>query len=252
MDPLSLIGGIASAGAIVSCITKTVHDLATLCMRFKEAERTLNSIISELCVVGTALNELKTWLDRTRDHNVPSTLAQDLEMSLTACGNCITVLAEDVTEILGNSTESAPGFWVCAKAVWEDQVMKDHQMRLHHQVGALQLLLLAVNLQQPGQAAFIRQPKVRAKMQQIKDDAISLSIRARLRNSQHEALDTINERSTEGSINSAPRHPELDRELVETNVYQAHGAVALAKHAAFETSSGGRDVLPQTDVCQDR
>lgn len=256
MDPLSLIGGIASTGAIIGGITKTVHDLRTLREKFNEADSTLGAIITELCTVKAALYQIKDWTDYNKDGTVQKELAEALDVSLTGCKECLDLLAEEVTSMIGNSSQRGAELRMRVRTIWNEQMMKEHQSRLHNQMNALQLLLQAVQVRSlAGQAAFIRQPRARQVIQQVKDD--TSSIRTAKRDSsafqktygarEMTLKDSSNSsRTCAESIISAPCLPNLDRQIISTKVYQTHGVEAVAKHDEH-ASSNLRKAMPRIE-----
>jgi hypothetical protein len=139
MDPLSLIGGVSAAGAIIAAITKTVKNLNDARRTYDGADLTIQSLVYELTTIKFALNQIQEW---ARNH-VPSSptqreLIQGFKISLEGCRLAMDVMAEEVALLVTKNP-----FMQKAKLVWNDVTMKEHQLRLQSQVAALQLLLQA-------------------------------------------------------------------------------------------------------------
>lgn len=146
MDPASVIGALSAAGGIVALIVNTVKKLHELKERYHEADVTIRLLMSELLTVRSALQQVDDW---TRYNLTPiSPIQEDLrgafDISLEGCNIAMELLANEVDELLGNDTGEA--FHTRVRQLWSDSVMKRHQQTLHTQVGALQLLLQAVQM----------------------------------------------------------------------------------------------------------
>jgi hypothetical protein len=146
MDPASLVGVLSAAGGIVSLIVQTVKKLSELRQRFQEANVTIRLLMSELLTVRAALQQVDDW---TRFNLTPSSEIQEdlrsaFEISIDGCTMAMELLADEVDQLLGN--DSGEAFLIRLKSLWSEDMMKLHQQRLHTQVGALQLLLQAVQM----------------------------------------------------------------------------------------------------------
>ncbi|KAF2430763.1 hypothetical protein EJ08DRAFT_209128 [Tothia fuscella] len=226
MDPASVIGVLSAAGGIVALIINTAKKLQELRERYKESDVTIRLLMSELLTVRAAL----TQVDEYAKHNLTPTspVQEDLrsafDISIEGCMTALELLADEVDGLLGNDNGEA--FQKRVKQLWKDSMMKIHQQRLHTQVGALQLLLQAIQIQSlSGQAAVLREPKHQKLLEQVRDDTSSLrpvllTIRSRSRPS---SLFTRTE-----SIVGSTVFP-FDREITSSGVYQRNGLEALGK-----------------------
>jgi hypothetical protein len=59
MDPLSLIGGVSAAGAIIAAVTRTVQNLYDMRGKFDGADLTIRLLIVELNTIKAALIQNK-------------------------------------------------------------------------------------------------------------------------------------------------------------------------------------------------
>lgn len=152
MDPLSAISG---AFQIAQITAQTIHGLAVLRGKYKTADLTIRSLIGELSTIKSAVIQLDDW---ARFHNNSDTgngrgegsgsgfneYDEGLSVALEGCRAMMDVLAEEVNALAQSTTDGAVvGFRTRVKVVWNENMMRDHQERLHAQVLALHLLLQA-------------------------------------------------------------------------------------------------------------
>jgi hypothetical protein len=146
MDPASLVGVLSAAGGIVQLIIQTVKKLNELRERFQEANVTIRLLMSELLTVRAALQQVDDW---TKYSWTPATPVQEdlqsaFEISIDGCTMAMELLSDEVDELLGHDTGESFIFRI--KSLWKEDMMTTHQQRLHTQVGALQLLLQAIQM----------------------------------------------------------------------------------------------------------
>jgi hypothetical protein len=147
MDPISFIGTLASAGAIIGAITKVAHTLASLRGRFNEADITLRLLLAELSAVKAALVQVEDWANYNASNGpVQQELAIGFSDSLEGCQLAMDLLDEEVTRLAGGFVNSEDDFGARMRTVWSESSMKEHHQRLHGQIAALQLLLQAVQM----------------------------------------------------------------------------------------------------------
>ena len=141
MDPLSLIGGISAAGAIIAAITKTVHSLYDMRGKYDGADLTIRLLIVELTTVKAALVQIQDWARYSfAGSPAQKELLEGFEVSLEGCRIAMDVLAEEVARLVSKNP-----FIQRTQYAWNAVGMKDHQDRLRTQVAALQLLLQAAH-----------------------------------------------------------------------------------------------------------
>ncbi|KAI9710899.1 MAG: hypothetical protein M1820_002334 [Bogoriella megaspora] len=222
MDPLSLIGGVSAAGAIIAAITKTLKNLSDARTRFEGADLTIQSLVYELTTIKFALTQVQEW---ARNH-VPSSptkreLIQGFKISLEGCRLAMDVMAEEVAMLVSKNP-----FIRSVNVVWNDTSMKEHQHRLQSQVNALQFLLQAAYCQtETQQDVMLQKPKNRRILQKVEDDASTL--RASIAQSQGDSPSILSHpESTIGSLQL-----DVDKDIVNTGPYRtalAHNASKLS------------------------
>ncbi|KAH0565605.1 hypothetical protein GP486_000993 [Trichoglossum hirsutum] len=181
MDPVSILGVIGASSTIVARIAATVHSLNEVRRRFHEADITIGLLISELTTVKAAVIQIGDWAKYNfAGGPIQADLGITFQESLEGCSIAMQVLNDEVQDVLGDMSPEDPGFQVRMRYVWNEPIIREHQQRLHTQVGALQLLIQVVQIRTlPGQAAFLREPKNRQILEKVRDDASSLRTRAR-------------------------------------------------------------------------
>src|ERR1700730_4658447 len=141
MDPISLIGGISAAGAILAAITKTVQNLYDIRGRYDEADLTIRLLIVELNTIKAALIQIQDWAQYSfAGSPTQKELLEGFEVSLEGCKMAMDVLAEEVARLVSKNP-----FIQRTQYAWNAAGMKEHQDRLRSQIAALQLLLQAAH-----------------------------------------------------------------------------------------------------------
>lgn len=146
MDPGSIIGALSAAGGIVTLIVQTVKKLHELRERFLEANVTIQLLMSELLTVKAALGQVDDWTryNLTSTSPIQEDLRSAFDISIEGCTIAMELLANEVDELIGDDNGEA--FNTRIRSMWKNDLMTVHQERLHMQVGALQLLLQAVQM----------------------------------------------------------------------------------------------------------
>jgi hypothetical protein len=86
MDPLSLIGGISAAGAIIAAIATTVQNLYDIRGRYDEADLTIRLLIVELNTIKAALIQIQDWAQYSfAGSPTQKELLEGFEVSLEGC-----------------------------------------------------------------------------------------------------------------------------------------------------------------------
>jgi hypothetical protein len=141
MDPLSLIGGISAAGAIIAAIATTVQNLYDIRGRYDEADLTIRLLIVELNTIKAALIHIQDWAQYSfAGSPTQKELLEGFEVSLEGCKMAMDVLAEEVARLVSKNP-----FIQRTQYAWNAAGMKEHQDRLRSQVAALHLLLQAAH-----------------------------------------------------------------------------------------------------------
>lgn len=146
MDPVTAIGLLSGAFQIAQYIKDTVGALNHLFGKFKDADLTILSLISELKTIRSAITQLHEWASyNVRDSTEPDEYVEGLEVALDGCRAVMEVLSDEVSALTRGAmlSDTGVGFRTRVKVVWSEDSMKVHQERLRAQVQALQLLLQA-------------------------------------------------------------------------------------------------------------
>ena len=145
MDAVTIIGLAASVVNIVDVIAKSIKNLRDLQQKWEAADWTVNSLITQLSTLSTALRRIETWIStvlcKEPQHNQ---LVEQLGESLDGCWSLVKFMYDnlqflDWTEV-NNLTSLAK-----IKAVFHDGAIKECAIHLDRQTNALTLLLTALN-----------------------------------------------------------------------------------------------------------
>lgn len=144
MDPISFLGAVGTGASIIAAILKTVQKLSELRERFQEADTTIGLLITELLTIQAALVRIDGWAKYTFTPTSPiqEDLRSAFEVSLDGCGLAMNILAAEVESLANDRSD----FSTRARTLLNETNMRIHQQRLHAQVGALQLLIQAVQV----------------------------------------------------------------------------------------------------------
>lgn len=151
MDPVTVLGVAASALQIAQFIGSTIQGLHTLRGKFKDADITIRLIISKLSTIKAAVFQIRDWAEfNSHDSPKERQFMNGLHVALDGCQAAIDVLSEEVKDLTVATRDSnndgmpiALGVRGRVAALWSEDTMKAHEDRLHGQVQALQLLLMA-------------------------------------------------------------------------------------------------------------
>lgn len=150
MDPVTVLGVAASALQIAQFIGSTIQGLHTLRGKFKDADITIRLIISKLSTIKAAVFQIRDWAEfNSHDSPKERQFMDGLHVALDGCQAAIDVLSEEVKDLTVATRDSNDGMPIIlgvrgrVAAVWSEDTMKAHEDRLHGQVQALQLLLMA-------------------------------------------------------------------------------------------------------------
>ncbi|KAF7154999.1 hypothetical protein CNMCM5623_005207 [Aspergillus felis] len=178
MDPLTWIGAISGVLQIAQVISQTTAGLVKLKGRFSNADLTIQSLIGELSIIESALTHLEGWAKfNARGTTKSEEYVEGLHVALDGCRAVMEVLSEEVASLVQNiaGQDLVVGFRARVKVVWNEDVMRAHQERLHAQVVALQLLLQACQCRSSSeQVELLRRAENRQIIKKVADDTATL------------------------------------------------------------------------------
>ena len=146
MDPVSIIGLAGSIVNIVDVIAKTIKTLRDLQQRWKAADWTTKSLISQLSTVRTALNQIQQWMASNHKGKIPDDqLVLELGESLDCCRTLVTFMNEQLLLYLKWTESNDLTSMSKMKTILHDGEVKECATHLHRQSSALTLLLTALN-----------------------------------------------------------------------------------------------------------
>lgn len=142
-EAAAILTCVGSSAGILVTITKIIHTLSEVRNQYRYAETTIRLLMTQLSTIKSALLRIRDWADfALTNQSLPESLANDLDVAMEGCEIAMDCLAEEVNSLVGDSGTSFPGTAAArAKVVWDESNMKEHQVRLSHQVQALQLII---------------------------------------------------------------------------------------------------------------
>lgn len=144
MEPVSILGLIATAGTIAGAITKTISFLSELRGQYTDADVRVRLLIKELSTIKSSLTQINDWAHFLDTSNNQAELRDALQVALDGVELAMGALAEEVQSLVHDTSATSRlemGFRAKTKFAWNADVLKEHENRLRAQVSALQLLL---------------------------------------------------------------------------------------------------------------
>jgi hypothetical protein len=158
MDPVSIVGLVASSVQLAEIALKIGKGLHEYRERYGQADRTLKSIVMYCNAVNSSILMIKDWIENTVARS--PTRGQQVESLSTMIGEFLGMMAlleAEVDKLLGKETSASDlHFKTKAKFAWNERLMKEHLEEINYLASALHLLLDATKLQAylPNHKAF--------------------------------------------------------------------------------------------------
>ena len=149
MDPITILGAVATALKLVKSVCETVQWMQRVIDNLKNSTRTLKMIYLECKIYGDSIKSIGEWLKENQS-------SKGLQKQLRTTHNAITLVKVSMAnlqrdlETIGNGQEklTIKSFKNCIKVrhQWFEQTMKTHltELRCHSQT--LQLTLQVIQL----------------------------------------------------------------------------------------------------------
>ena len=147
MDPISIIGLLATAGTLASSITFAIRNLSDLRGHYKNADVNIRLFIGQLSTVKSALTQINDWAHYLDDTHWQDDVVEGLKISLEGCYLALDTLAGEISSLLASATSEpslSARFRLRAQYVLSESSLRQHESRLQAQIAALHPLLKAV------------------------------------------------------------------------------------------------------------
>ncbi|KAF7886614.1 uncharacterized protein EAF01_011292 [Botrytis porri] len=244
MDPVTVLGVAASALQIAQFIGSTIQGLHTLRGKFKDADITIRLIISKLSTIKAAVFQIRDWAEfNSHDSPKERQFMDGLHVALDGCQAAIDVLSEEVKDLTVATRDSNDGMPIVlgvrgkVAAVWNEDTMKAHEDRLHGQVQALQLLLMAGQCRDAvTQKSLLALKENQRLIQKVADDTKSLRESSAGSQVSRSARQSILGSSIGGTVFEFDRTLQDSRPYYNTDPVRGAPALAHAKNQLPETN----------------
>ncbi|KAJ5781214.1 hypothetical protein N7457_006374 [Penicillium paradoxum] len=235
MDPVSGIGLASAIIQILGALTSTIHDLHELHGKFSDADFTIHSLLQELACIETAITGLKEW-ERLSSPNTMSSgeFKKQLFTAINGCLIIMEVLSQDArTLVHGTRNGSTLGFRSRIRVIWNEDIMKGYQEKLHAQVMALQLLLQVCQCHtSQEQLRLLRQATTHRIMRRVRDDTETL-ISAR-----SQTMSSAASMSQNSSFTASDRVYDFNDALADLSVHRSLPQDLVPSTGAFSSQTG--------------
>ncbi|KAL1961782.1 hypothetical protein VTN77DRAFT_1069 [Rasamsonia byssochlamydoides] len=251
MDPVSAFGVFTGGIQVVQVIGQTIAGLASLRGKYKNADLTIRSLIGELTTIKSAITQLHDWSTyNTQSSSRNKEYDEGLDVALDGCHAIMEVLSEEVSALTHNAAgedNTVLGFKARVRLVWNDEMMRGLEDRLHAQVRALNLLLQACQCRSSSeQIELLRKVESRRIIQKVADDTVTLRSRTSSAvGSQADSRSINNRLSSVGETNF-----DFDDALVSTDAYRRalqHSRSKSDANAAIVRDPSRRTVITSSD-----
>ncbi|KAK8901375.1 hypothetical protein ACHAPF_006175 [Botrytis cinerea] len=245
MDPVTVLGVAASALQVAQFIGSTIQGLHTLRGKFKDADITIRLIISKLSTIKAAVFQIRDWAEfNSHDSPKERQFMDGLHVALDGCQAAIDVLSEEVKDLTVATRDSnndgmpiALGVRGRLAALWSEDTMKAHEDRLHGQVQALQLLLMAGQCRDAvTQKSLLALKENQRLIQKVADDTKSLRESSAGSQVSRSARQSILGSSIGGTVFEFDRTLQDSRPYNNTDSARGSRAVAHTKNQLPETN----------------
>jgi hypothetical protein len=149
MDPVTIFQIVGAAVSLGDVVLKCITKLSSIKTKYQQAPIHLSTMIGQLYIVKTALDQLSVWNKPQNDRDPRyRQLASQVGGSLDCFGLLILALENKLDQFDSPSLND-----MAAKSrikfLWSEKDMVDHSILLDRQVNALSLLLQAIQLWVP-------------------------------------------------------------------------------------------------------
>ncbi|KAI0537271.1 hypothetical protein GGR58DRAFT_354493 [Xylaria digitata] len=177
MDPGSIFQIVGTAVSLGDVVIKCIVGLKSLKSKYHDTPLVISTIIGQLYIVQSALDELAMWNKRDdgreRDPRYLD-LASQIDNGLDCFSLLILTLEQRLNDFKLNGTKDMTTRQRLT-FLWNEQETSDYSVLLDRQVNALNLLLQAVQCNNfAQQAALMRKEESRLVLQQAKDCSSSI------------------------------------------------------------------------------
>ena len=107
MEPLTIIGAVATCGELVTLIARVTTNLTALKVQWTEGARSLQLLIGKLSIIRAALAQVTDWADFSASTSpTGEELRDSLRVAMEGCQVIIEALGRDVAGLLRDSVVS--------------------------------------------------------------------------------------------------------------------------------------------------
>lgn len=132
MDPVSIVGILEGSISLILQCSSAVKSLRAVSQKHKKARLAIVSIVQEVDTLELAWSRIKEWSQNYAGAvSVDIDLLERLDRSLENGSVVMTALQDDLVNFV--RTSETFSFRLRSKAVWDEQVLRDHQHRIRGQ-----------------------------------------------------------------------------------------------------------------------
>lgn len=149
MEPVSAVGLTASVFGCVKIITTSINSLLVLQTKYKQADLTVQLFLGQLSTLRAALNQICEWITVSLvGVSRHEQLVSDLIISIEGCQVLLLILSDRIASLDRNGVDQdgVEPLSIRGKTrlLWDENESNQYLSHMNNQIGALNLLLTAV------------------------------------------------------------------------------------------------------------
>jgi len=144
MDPISVATLLGTCTALAGRVALTAVALHRLISTFKNADRDISRLGTQLNLFNATIEQLRQWLDRA---SVPSdNLRQTIHSALAACDDIVADIEEHVGKAQPKPGEEGLGLLNRVRYIWDERTVVEQERRLATQFQIIDFLIRVLQL----------------------------------------------------------------------------------------------------------
>jgi hypothetical protein len=147
MDPITIVGLVATSAKLASLCINTANALHALHTKQSRAAESLVAIKQECGSLGAAVEGIKVWAKSSAARSESRKVqCEALDQALQNLIPSVQVLAEDVDKIMKKAEDGSLGVGAKFKYLWKEEEMRAHLDEIRWQSHHIHILLTTINL----------------------------------------------------------------------------------------------------------
>lgn len=144
MDPVSIVGLVGSCIAIGGKVVSITAGLQQIIKAFKEADKNIARLSTQLGLFNVTIEEIRIWLDRNQ--SLSSSFRKTMKTAFENCDVIVSDIEKRVQDVQPQLGESESSFGRKLKHMWNDNAIKEDERMIINQLVAFNTVIQVVQL----------------------------------------------------------------------------------------------------------